>query len=916
MYAYEGLTSSRAQGSSASYNAAIVDPLIGWGLSMQEFGTLDLDGLLSFESNSTLVITVNNRYARRLLGQLSSRVERTQASLAIPAIVPFSAWLRQISDQLCFVPDYAPAAHEVDSFTSHLLWQQAIRVCEEDGYFLDVAQAARSAAEADRLQDEWQIEVLPAEHTADYEHFLQWRAAYRQQLQHLNLDDANTSIERVLRAIRQGAFALECQRIVVLGFHEFSPRFNDLLQAAQEQGVQVYQLVVPEPIANHIYCHTALDAHDEWHQAAHWAREQLDADPNAKVAIVAPALETQVPLVHRVMRQALSEQGHLKHAYNVAAARPLAEWPYARAALAWVKVLAVLATERCAEPSVLAQALLQGLCAGGQAEAGGRALIDVMWRERQELSISAERFQQALYEHAPLLASAWEQAYAMTLQAPRQQDSMAWAQHWRQALEILGFPGNAAIDSAAFQTLEALQQAFQQLAVQAPAWGAITLQYAQQLLSLKLRETPFQPQRSAQARLDVLGFLEAEGGRWDLVWVVGLSDAVLPAAVRPNPLLPVPAQRRVQAPRATPERELAWARLIVQSLLRSADTVWLSYPQSEGEQLLRPSPLIAPYPRLQFEAPLVAAAVTVPLEWYGDEQGPALSHHERIAGGVAVLEAQARNPLWAFIRYRLHARQLPAYATLADMNSRGLFLHYLLERLCTELPDQQALRHAIAQGRLQAVLQQVTEQAAQEHLSHYGAVLTALEIERAYAILANYIELELSREPFYIEGIEQQHSWHYDALRLRLRLDRLDRLEDGSYVLIDYKTGSGEFRLKQEWLRARPVNLQLPFYAMLLQEEGQSVVAASLARIHARQVELVGMGEQGLELAGLLELPEGHSWNTLLSTWRQAIHLLAQEFNAGVAPNQSVSMDDLRYCDVLPFLRLHDEPKDQNEATQ
>ncbi|MCX5591504.1 PD-(D/E)XK nuclease family protein [Alcaligenes endophyticus] len=884
---------------------------------MQEFEPLNLDDLLSFESNSTLVITVNNRYARRLLGQLSMRVERTQSSLTIPAIVPFGAWLRQISDQLCFVAGYEPAAHEVDNFTSHLLWQQAIRACEEDGYFLDIAQAARSAAEADRLQDEWKIRVLPPEHTADYEHFLQWRSAYRQQLQQLDLDDANTSIERVLTAIRHKAFALDFKRLVVLGFHEFSPRFTDLLEAIQAQGVQIYRLIVPEPIASHVYCHSAIDTHDEWHQAASWARQLLDADPDAKVAIVAPSLETQIPLVHRVMRKALSDQGQSVHAYNVAAARPLAEWPFARAALSWVKVLAVLATERHAEPSVLASALLQGLCAGGQAEAGGRALIDVIWRERQELSITAERFQQALYEHAPILAQAWEQAYALTVQAPRLQDSMAWAQHWRKALEILGFPGNVALDSAGFQTLEALQHALQQLAAQAPAWGAISVQYAQQLFSLKLRETPFQPQRAAQARLDVLGFLEAEGGRWDAVWVLGLSDAVLPAVVRPNPLLPAPAQRRMQAPRATPERELAWARLIMHSLLRSADTVWLSYPQSEGEQLLRPSPLIASYPRHHFEPSRATQAIpAVQVEWYHDEQGPALTSQERTAGGVAVIEAQARNPLWAFVRYRLHARQLPAYATLADMNSRGLFLHHLLELLCVALPDQQALQHALSQGRLPSILGQVTQEAAQAQLGDYGAVLQALEIERAQAILANYVELELHREPYSVAGIEQQHTWQYEALQLRLRLDRLDRLEDGSCVLIDYKTGSGDFRLKQEWLRPRPINLQLPFYAVVLQEQGQNVVAASLARLHARQVELVGMGVEGLVLTGLIDWPDGHSWGALLNSWRQAIHQLAHEFNIGVASNQSVNTDDLRYCDVLPFLRLHDEREDQDEATQ
>ncbi|WP_262357983.1 hypothetical protein, partial [Bordetella pertussis] len=58
----------------------------------------------------------------------------------------------------------------------------------------------------------------------------------------------------------------------------------------------------------------------------------------------------------------------------------------------------------------------------------------------------------------------------------------------------------------------------------------------------------FQPQRDPSARLDVLGLLEAEGGAWDGIWVLGLTDDVLPASPKPNPLLPLAVLRQVGAP--------------------------------------------------------------------------------------------------------------------------------------------------------------------------------------------------------------------------------------------------------------------------------------------------------------------------------------------------------------------------------
>ena len=53
----------------------------------------------------------------------------------------------------------------------------------------------------------------------------------------------------------------------------------------------------------------------------------------------------------------------------------------------------------------------------------------------------------------------------------------------------------------------------------------------------------------------MLGLLEAEGGCWDGVWVLGLTDDVLPASPKPNPLLPLAVLRQARAPR----REREWA---------------------------------------------------------------------------------------------------------------------------------------------------------------------------------------------------------------------------------------------------------------------------------------------------------------------------------------------------------------------
>src|SRR5690606_25844228 len=95
--------------------------------------------------------------------------------------------------------------------------------------------------------------------------------------------------------------------------------------------------------------------------------------------------------------------------YNMAVARPLAEWAAVRAALAWLTVLAELVTYKRCEPRIAGAALLSGHCQGGKVESSGRAQVDTYWRNQAQVSVSAQGFASKLEQHAPLLAQAWEQ---------------------------------------------------------------------------------------------------------------------------------------------------------------------------------------------------------------------------------------------------------------------------------------------------------------------------------------------------------------------------------------------------------------------------------------------------------------------------------------------------------------------------
>src|SRR3546814_8354858 len=85
--------------------------------------------------------------------------------------------------------------------------------------------------------------------------------------------------------------------------------------------------------------------------------------------------------------------------------------------------------------------------------------------------------------------------------------------------------------------------------------GRIPLSAAVSALRELADRTVFQPQ-SGDARVQVMGQLEAQGLSFDALWVTGIDDERFPAASRPHPFIPHPLQRARALPHASAEREL------------------------------------------------------------------------------------------------------------------------------------------------------------------------------------------------------------------------------------------------------------------------------------------------------------------------------------------------------------------------
>ena len=179
-----------------------------------------------------------------------------------------------------------------------------------------------------------------------------------------------------------------------------------------------------------------------------------------------------------------------------------------------------------------------------------------------------------------------------------------------------------------------------------------------------------------------------------------------------------------------------------------------------------------------------------------------------------------------------------------DAATRGKAAHALLERLYRLEPCSRGLGHIDAdqlrelfRGLIGTVLDDVLTAG-----DPFQDALRGLETERLGALVLTLRALELDRPGFRVRT-EVAQDVQIGPLALGVRLDRVDSLDAGGEVVIDYKTGAFD---PGAWKRPRVPDSQLPLYAVTGGFRGVAVI-----QLRPPGARLRGVGDEGLAIDGL-----------------------------------------------------------------
>jgi probable DNA repair protein len=819
------------------------------------------------------VVTPNRRLARALTAEFDAH--QTSRGLSVweaADILPFDAWVQRLWEEALYSEAGGSLPLLLTPPQEQAIWQEIVAKAE----LLSPAHAARQCREAWRLMHAWRI--APSGGGDDAAAFREWARQYEKRTQ------GDTDAAR----LPDLAFRVKEPNLVVA--YAF-----DIVPPQTQQFLERFPLEYCRPDAvNGAATKLGLaSAREELEKAAAWARARLE-EGKQRIGVVVPELAKRrkevVRVFSRVMQPGFNLPGAAKTPmpFNVSVGEPLVDYPLVDAALALIRLS--FQELDFAQASRLIRSPFIG---GAESEMTRRARLDARLRQELGTAVSLPKLVAAV-EHAPLLRLHLEGLFS--LRTREKQSAGSWARHFSALLEAAGFPGERALDSAEFQTLAKWHEALGELAKLERVSTDGGCQDAFNALKDLCAETLFQPE-SPDAPIQVLGTLESAGLRFESLWVTGLTDEAWPLATAPNPFLPVALQKRAGIPQASPEDSLALARRITEEWQRSAQEVVFSYPRKEEDRDLAPSALIghlgegAPDipPLPSYRDLLFSLRKTASLK---DAKGPPVSPGP-VRGGTRVLADQAACPFRAFARWRLSAEPLEPPVAGPDARQRGSLLHALMKHLWSELEGSRALRQDPAPAIARAAEAAVKE-------SRLEGRFAELERVRLAKLAREWLQVEQSRADFEVAAAEQERSLFLSGLEFTSRIDRMDRLADGSHALIDYKTGNRV--TPKDWQPPRPDDPQLPLYAVAAPED---LSAVAFARLHPGAMRFSGFSRVEKAVPGLKLYRD---WPGLLASWKKEAEALGAAFAAGeAAVDPKRDLQTCERCDLQTLCRVYEK---------
>jgi len=896
--------------------------------------------LLEQLEKGLLLITASNRQADFLRQQyryFRQDGEQPDKVWYKPAILTERQWTQTLFQHLLFNQDDSQTpAILLSELQTKLLWEKAVET--EGDYLLDNKKTAERACQAARNLHQWLLsETIDTDESYNWRketsRFKYWHQLVEQQCKQNNWLLPYKLHHYLSEQLTQTSNNIKSdilpEKIGLLGFQQLSPAMQRFIDTLRTMGVDFISLQ-PEPEVKEIKRLECANTNEEILQSAIWARRQWQQEPEQRIGIIIPNLNEKKSLVQHTFDQVfcsdrlLSSDDSALRPFDISLGCSLTSYPLIDSAL----MLMALTTTPLSQHEVIQFIQSPFLVSNDQLE-----LINhfIVWlRRSRQATFKAPELKfiatSVVSEESELmhLFAAVDDFNAKGKVTPSQ-----WAKRWQELLETVAWARKRQMSSVEYQTREAWNKKLEQMAIFDQLLGEINWSSFRKLFKRIIGETLFQP-KTADIPIQVMGILEAVSLTFDQLRVCGLDNRLWPARANPNPFLPFDLQKNHQMPNATAERELEISEQLLATLEGSAKQIFFSHPKMDGEQVLSVSPLLEkfklanPESDADFASPakMINQAQKI-IEMLDDEQAPVMKQAQ-VKGGSKLLQDIAKCQFRAFAHHRLYATAADEAREGIDPLDRGNLVHNIMEHCWLDLFNNQ--QHLLEKLHTQGVLEQAIipyvqkalEQLQQERTTPLSKAIIELENKRLNTLILEWLKVELKREKFTVVGNEKIVIAPIAEHSIRLQIDRIDKLDDGSLAIVDYKTGKVD---RNNWFGDRPEEPQLPLYATVLSNEDTAIGALLYGQVKTGDCKYTGVAENKDSISGISKSfadetrldTKADSLSGQIDVWRNDLANLLEEYVHGYAAVSPTNDKVCSYCDLHGLCRIGEMSQRQGE---
>ena len=872
-------------------------------------------------SSDAVVITGNSRLSAYLIKSYDRwMLGKAVKAWETPNVLSWNAWLNRTFKEYYLTDEDIVKPVVISDSQERIIWEQIIKSSNKESVLLQTSATAKHAVASHKLIKHWDINLDEERQylNDDALAFLSWLKQYRSKLKKQEWV-ASSDLMSCIFDIFKSKSLCSPKQIILTGFDELNIQQEQFLLFLQSKDC-VVEWVENESKNQSVQCVQASQVREEIDWSARWARSLIEENKECRIAIVVPELKQLRDIIDLTFQNVFTPVGispassSVQKTYNISLGKPLSEYAFIETALSILRMKNVMDIEE------MSSILMSPYIHGWSDELYNRSLLDQKIRQSGKLVVKLDYVLKCALNNSHFMCSKFVLQLEKLLTVKRALPSMArpseWANLIAKKLDEIGFSKGRNLSSDEYQVAEAWNELLYELASLDNTCDLIQYSVALNYLTRFAGERVFQP-KTNDAPIQILGVMEASGLEFDHLWIMGLHDAVWPPAPKPDPFIPMVLQRKKNVPHSSAEREFNVISKITKRLISSSSHVFISYPAMDTADILRPSPLLK-----EFEIIDVANTKrwenaswkqlifkSSSLEKITDDIVP-VAEGEILKGGSQIVRLQSLCPFRSFAELRLGARSVNKPTIGITPVERGSIIHNILEYIWNEILSHQELMK-LTEDSLSEVISRFVSRVLLDYANKTSVDIPkhfmSLEKVRLERLMHDWLSIEKLRPAFKVLSTEQSLELNLGGIVINLKLDRVDELEQGGQLVIDYKTGNVS---PSQWFGDRPQEPQLPLYSVAMPGK---LSAVTFAQLQTGSFGFKGVAADKDLVPGvksfqqLLQSKKYDSWSALLDEWQKVVETLADDFRQGNAAVDPLDFPlTCTYCNLTQLCRVNE----------